>query len=69
MWANWAYNGTPGVPEHSMMLTYKTSNDYGDIRFTYHTTDRYDYPLSMILASNPTPSNLYWASRIVYTSN
>jgi hypothetical protein len=69
MFADWAYNGTPGVPEHAMMLTYKTSNDYGDIRFTYHTTDRYDYPLSMILASNPTPSNLYWGSRIVYTTN
>jgi hypothetical protein len=69
MFADWSYNGTPGVPEHSMMLTYKTSNDYGDIRFTYHTSDRYDYPLSLILASNPTPSNLYWGSRIAYTSN
>jgi putative amidase-like protein len=26
MFADWAYNGTPGVPEHAMMLTYKTSN-------------------------------------------
>lgn len=69
MFADWAHNGTPGVPEHTMMLTYKTSDNYTDIRFTYHTTDRYDYPLSSILASNPTPSNLYWGSRIQYNSN
>lgn len=69
MFADWAYNGTRGAPEHAMMLTYKTSNNYGDIRFTYHSTDRYDYPLSLILADFPTPSNLYWGSRIAYTSN
>lgn len=69
MWADWAYDGLQGYPQHAMMLTYKTSNDYGDIRFTYHTTDRYDYPLSLILASNPTPSNTYWGSRIAYTTN
>lgn len=67
MFADWAYNGTPGVAEHSMMLTAKTSNDFNDIKFTYHTTDRYDYPLSFIMASSP--NSLYWGSRIQYTSN
>ena len=69
MFADWAYNGTPGYPEHAMMLTYKTSNSYADIRFSYHSNDRYDWPLASILTTNPTPSNLYWGSRIQYTSN
>lgn len=67
MFADWGHNGTPGIPEHSMMLTLKTSNDYTNIRFSYHTTDRYDYPLSLILSGMP--NSLYWGSRILYTSN
>lgn len=35
MFADWAFNGTSGTPEHSMMVTYKTSNNYADIRFSY----------------------------------
>lgn len=48
---------------------YKTSNNYADIRFSYHTTDRYDYSLASILATNPTPSNQYWGHHVQYTSN
>jgi hypothetical protein len=69
VFADWAFNGTSGTPEHSMMVTYKTSNNYADIRFSYHTSDRYDWSLASILATNPTPSNQYWGHHVQYTSN
>lgn len=67
MWADWANPSLQGYPEHSMMLTTRLSSNYADIRFTYHTHDRLDKPLTEILNENP--GGQYWGSRIQYTSN
>lgn len=67
MWADWNYALDPDI-DHSMILTQKSSNDYADIKFTYHDTDRLNYSLASILASSPTSSNLYYGMRIQYTN-
>ncbi len=67
MWADWNYPSDPDI-DHSMIVTQKFSNDYGDIKFSYHDTDRLNWSLASILASNPTSSNLYYGMRIQYTN-
>lgn len=67
MFADWAYNGLSGRPEHSMIVTTKLSNNYADIRFTYHSINRLNKPLSDILAEQP--GSQYWGSHIQFTSN
>lgn len=67
MFADWAYNGLTGRPEHSLIVTTKLSNDYADIRFTYHSVNRLNKPLSDILAENP--GSQYWGTHIQFTSN
>lgn len=67
MFADWWYASDPDI-DHSMLVTQKFSNNYADIKFTYHDTDRLNYSLASILASNPTSSNLYYGMRIQYTN-